>query len=362
MFKAVAQNDWKTLLALLNEEHFSEVDRESRGGETHLDTFVRNENGFTLLHQAACGNRPEMVDFLWHLSDSWEGLVDLTIDPPWSPKWPVTMLGQKPMENGLVGDIVGKNALQLAAILGHHKVVAALRAKMELQSSLSDIHCAVKLRDIQWLSNIIGDTKCVKTLVNDCVDSVVSPLWLACTKGDVDIVKRLIDAGADVNLISKNDQQQTLLHRAVCFGNKAVVRYLIQGNYLGVDVKDRYGCTPLYYALQLHLPCMSTLLLSHGADLDLQCVNPLSLGTDSARLLLECLELQHLRQLLLHCPQLQAEEEDLPAEVGECVSFVSLAPRVMPWPFSLTPCASWMQGLPRRSQPVFHYYFSLPYL
>ncbi|XP_062900725.1 uncharacterized protein LOC134344584 [Mobula hypostoma] len=369
LFKAVAQNDWKALLTLLNEEHFSEVDNGSRGRGKHVDTFVRNEDGFTLLHQAACWNQLEMVDFLWHLSDSWECLVDLTIGPSWCPKWPVKLLQPKPMGNGLVKGVIGKNALQLAQILGHHKVVEELSAKANLQSSLLEIHHAVQRRDTQWLTGTIAESTSARDLVDNCIEATVTPLWLACTRGDLETVKLLIDMGADVNLRSKNKQGQTLLHRAVCFGNTAVVRYLIEGSYLGVDVKDGYGCTPLYYALQLSLPCMSNLLLRHGANLDSQCVNPLSLATDSARLLLERLEFQHLRQLLLQCPQLELEVGDLPADPGESFSFSKGPPGIVPWPFTLTGLAmlsmSWMQRVSRvsrkrKSRPDIHYYFSLP--
>ncbi|XP_072911221.1 transient receptor potential cation channel subfamily A member 1-like isoform X2 [Hemitrygon akajei] len=368
LFKAVAQNDWKTLLTLLNEEHFSEVDCGSRGRGKHVDTLVRNENGFTLLHQAACWNQPEMVDFLWHLSESWECLVDFTIVPSWCPKWPVKTLQQKPMDNGLVEGVIGKNALQLAQILGHHKVVEELRAKANLQSSLLDIHQAVQCGDTQWLASTIAESTSTEALVNNRVEATVTPLWLACTRGDLETVKLLIDMGADVNLRSKNKQGQTLLHRAVCFGNMAVVQYLIEGNYLGVDVKDGYGCTPLYYALQLSLPCMSNLLLRCGANLDSQCVNPLSLTTDSARLLLEHLEFQDLRQLLVQCPQLELEVGDLPVDSGENFSFSRGPPGVIPWPFTLTGLAmlstSWTQRVfrvsrKRKSRPDIHYYFSL---
>ncbi|XP_043546869.1 uncharacterized protein LOC122550194 [Chiloscyllium plagiosum] len=368
LFKAVAQNDWKTLICILNKENFSESEFHLEDYEIHLDAFVRNENGFTLLHQAVCANRPEMIDFLWYLSDAWECLVDLTIDSPWCPKWPVEILQQKPVDSELVGHLSGKNAMQMAEILGYHKVLKALNAKVKLQSSLLNIHCAVKLKDTEWLKNIILESQCIKTIVNDCMENMVTPLWLACTKGDLQTVKLLIDFGADTNMNSTNEQEQTILHRAVCFGNIAVVQYLIEGNYLGVDVKDRYGCTPLYYALQLNLPRMSKLLLMCGADLDLQCVNPHTLTTDSARLLLERLEFQRLRQILLESPQLEAEIDDFPIEVDESTSFSGVPIRIMSWPFSLTGSAVFhsclMQGfscvsMKPRTELIVHYYFNL---
>ncbi|XP_072364086.1 uncharacterized protein [Scyliorhinus torazame] len=367
LFKAVAQNDWKTLFYLLNKEHFSESEFNSGDKELCLDAFVRNENGFTLLHQAACANRPEMVEFLWYLSDSWECLVDLTINPPWHPKWPIEMLQRKPVDNVLVEHITGKSAMQLAEILDYQDVVEVLSAKVKLQASLLAIHCAVKLKDTQWLRSIIVKSESIKTIVNSCTENMITPLWLACTKGFLETVKLLIDLGADIN--STNVQGQTFLHRAVCFGNIAVVQYLIAGNYLGIDAKDRFGCTPLYYALHLNFPRMSKLLLLYGADLDLQCVNPQTFATDSARMLIERLEFQDLRQLLFECPQLEVELDDLPVELGERISFIGVSTRIMPWPFSLTGLASfytsWMQGLPgaskeHRSRSNISYYFSLP--
>ncbi|KAG0295097.1 hypothetical protein BGZ98_001517 [Dissophora globulifera] len=88
----------------------------------------------------------------------------------------------------------------------------------------------------------------------------VTPLNLAVLNGNEDIVRALIDAGADLN---KKDGRGSYL------GKEVVVRCLLEAGKVDVDATDRKGATALMYAARdRHMPVVKT-LLRHGASPDL---------------------------------------------------------------------------------------------
>ena len=69
------------------------------------------------------------------------------------------------------------------------------------------------------------------------------PLWKAAIKGDIEAVKKHLDAGADVN--AKDDQfGGTPLHHVTVKGHKEIVELLIAKG-ADVNVLDGGGYTPL---------------------------------------------------------------------------------------------------------------------
>ena len=71
-----------------------------------------------------------------------------------------------------------------------------------------------------------------------------TPLCLAISKGEVELVKKFIEYGADIN---EKSNGMTPLMIAARFNNAAIIKYLISK---GVDVKekDEKGFTALNYA------------------------------------------------------------------------------------------------------------------
>ncbi|MEP6791356.1 MAG: ankyrin repeat domain-containing protein [Ramlibacter sp.] len=87
-----------------------------------------------------------------------------------------------------------------------------------------------------------------------------SPLMLAALKGQLDLVKKLIERGADVNKTG-----WTPLHYASTNGHLEVINLLLE-NHAYIDAESPNGTTPLMMAAQYGPATAVKLLLEAGAD------------------------------------------------------------------------------------------------
>ena len=90
-----------------------------------------------------------------------------------------------------------------------------------------------------------------------------TPLYYASAKGARDIVKLLLDAGADATVA--DNQSRTALHMACQAGNKDIIRLLCDSG-AELNGTDKTGKTPLMYAAQNGRSEACRFLLELGAD------------------------------------------------------------------------------------------------
>ena len=175
-------------------------------------------------------------------------------------------------------DDKGNTPLHWAAMLGHQDVSELL---LENKADVN-IHEAAAS----------GFLEKIKALIKDHPDLVSSkdqlgetPLHYAADHGYINVVRLLLDNGADVNARSKDDEVLSLnglvkvggltpLHCAAIEGHKEVVELLL-ANKADVNALSNDGTTPLQWALQKGHQDVAELLRHHS---DLETVNALLKG------------------------------------------------------------------------------------
>ncbi len=109
-----------------------------------------------------------------------------------------------------------------------------------------------------------------------------TPMHMAITKNNKDIIRLLINAGADVNVMDQ--MGSSLLHQAIekknieifkmilSAGMSHLFHHLLRSTYpliyagANVNVVDRYGETPLHLAVEKNNTVIIKLLVDAGAD------------------------------------------------------------------------------------------------
>ena len=125
-----------------------------------------------------------------------------------------------------------------------------------------------------------GDTHGVQRILSsglvnvDCDDGIDTPLILAAIMGHLEIMRLLINAGANVNWCGPTDlgkeynrKRFSPLIKATSYNEIEVVKLLIDaGAY--IDQADGIGRTPLQYAVNAGCVDLINLLLDNGADIN----------------------------------------------------------------------------------------------
>lgn len=97
--------------------------------------------------------------------------------------------------------------------------------------------------------------------VNATDENNMTPLYNAAAR-DFEMVKTLIELGADVNNAQPNG---VALHNAVSWESIEIAEYLL-ANGADPNIIDEEGQTPLFFAASAENPDLAALLISHGAD------------------------------------------------------------------------------------------------
>ena len=153
----------------------------------------------------------------------------------------------------------GRSAVRAALYIHNQKLAdVLLEAKPEL-----DVFDAAAAGDVDRLTELLdGDAE----LVHAWSEDGFNPLHLAAFFDRGKAVRLLLDRGADVGAVSKNDMQVQPLHSAVAADSRDVAAALLTA---GADpnAKQQGGFTPLMGAEEKEAEGdMVRLLMDHGAE------------------------------------------------------------------------------------------------
>lgn len=166
----------------------------------------------------------------------------------------------------------------LAAIVEGDTCLACYYLGLEVyRERLPDVRCAVSgmchpLCDCERCS-AIGETlleRCKRRralAINSCNSLGETALHVASATGRTDMVRLLLDAGANVNVTTASEGR-TPLHLACLNGNVDLVKLLLNCATCYVDAQDYDGNTSLHLVSRAGNVKLVGLLLRHGANVD----------------------------------------------------------------------------------------------
>jgi ankyrin repeat protein len=154
----------------------------------------------------------------------------------------------------------GSSVLLLSAYFGHPEVAEVFR----LHGAKPDMFEASALGDLETVRKLVGANR---GLVNSFAPDGFYPLGLAAYFGHRTIVEFLLKNGADVSLAARNAQKVTALHAGASRGAAEIVKILLEA---GADpnAKQERGFVPLHSAAANGNAAVVELLLKHGAAAD----------------------------------------------------------------------------------------------
>lgn len=125
------------------------------------------------------------------------------------------------------------------------------------------------------LATLGGNLNIVKMLLNNGADINArnwnghSSLQYACSKGWHTIVEYLLENNADINIRDKYGD--TCLHRTVVLGRLEILQLLLNHTKnLNVNCQNIVGNTPLFVACEDEQSSCALLLIEHGADVNIE--------------------------------------------------------------------------------------------
>lgn len=238
----------------------------AKGADVQL---CREVSGNSCLFYAACC--PDSIKLVLLLLEKAPNLVSHKSKDNWTPLMVASQNGYVPVVEALIQhgapvldkNNLGRSSLFLASEAGKPAVV-----------------------------EILLKTDALNT-VNEQSSSGSFPLYAACKHGHLNVVKLLVEKGADVH--QKNNNGWTTLQQTCLKGDLTMLQYLISK---GASVNDKAndGTCPVYIAVQNGFVSILEMLILHGADITEE-----SNGTDGKTPLMAACPMGHFNtaQLLL---------------------------------------------------------------
>lgn len=222
-----------------------EVDRQRREELMNMLNFL-SEDGDTVLHLALIHEQWAIVNCL---------LEEISLDSNWTPYLDI--------QNDL-----GQTALHLAVIVDQSVCVRALlcngaNAELQERGGNTPLHLAVREHRTECVRELTSCSRTRLEHLNITNFAGMSALHMAVQKGNCDIIKMLLDAGADANQRDLGSGRSPL-HLAVEGQRSEVVELLLSAGAV-VNQRSYAGHTPLYCALYRPNKEVQALLSASGA-------------------------------------------------------------------------------------------------
>lgn len=160
-------------------------------------------------------------------------------------------------------DAQGVSPLMWSIYFSQPMVRDFLLARLAAEGVALDIFEAAAVGDEARLRCILATDP---ALVNSCSGDSWTPLHLAAAFGTPAAVSLLLAAGAAVDAVSRNPQQNQPLHAALALGKNAETVKLLLEHGAEVNATQAGGFTPIFSAAAANRVDLAELLFSYGAD------------------------------------------------------------------------------------------------
>jgi hypothetical protein len=160
-------------------------------------------------------------------------------------------------------DPQGVSALSWSVYFSQPLIRDFLLERLAADGRRLDIFEAATVGDLPQLNRLLAAKP---ELAHDYSGDGWTPLHLAAAFATPQAVQTLLDAGARVDALSRNPQQNQPLHAALALDKNAEVVRLLLDRGAPVNAVQAGGFTPLFSAATANRRDLAELLLAHGAD------------------------------------------------------------------------------------------------
>ena len=267
--------------------------------EIHIDTcFFESSKNYmnSQLLALMVASEEGQLDAAVHLIRKWEAEVNLKNEDGLTALMIASLSGQCAIVKLLLENkadvnqqnINGWSALMLACREGHLKIVEMLveygtNIDLHNDKGWSALMVACENSQLQIVELLLKERAILKLKKEDMDNDMGFSLKIASQQGNFEVVKLLIDEGADVNF--QNAKGWSSLMIASKEGHLEVVKLLLE-NSAKVNLQNDKGWSALMTACEMGHITVVKLLLENGANVDIQSskgVSARSLGMINQR-------------------------------------------------------------------------------
>ncbi|XP_046370254.2 ankyrin-2-like [Haliotis rufescens] len=207
--------------------------------EKEADLLIVTDGGNTILHAACRGGNVQIVKYVLN-----QNIVDVNSK-----------------------EYSGLTPAMEAAVGGHKAVFYLLLEKRPDLSQPDDhdnnlLHMACEGGNVELVKYVLALNS---VDINSRTEDGRTPAMIAASKGHKDMLKLLVNKGADLSLV--NSHGEDVLHISLLCEDMEMVKYILTQDVVNINGADKDGRTPVSLAAENGCIDMFDLVVSKGADL-----------------------------------------------------------------------------------------------